>query len=206
MTSPELPGLRARQKQQRRQEITAAALEVFTAHGFGAATLEQIASKAGVSAPTVVNYFGGKQQILLALLSEPDQKAVREVRTRLAEYAHPLDALCDLEQLMTTYQLGALPASLWRELAPYLFTGELAEIFQPWNAAVVEEARAVLEHFQALGIVSAVTDIQVAATVFNQYANVAFIRLATEATPDRAAHARHMRSVFELMCVGMLRH
>ncbi|WP_263263127.1 TetR/AcrR family transcriptional regulator [Pseudomonas sp. RIT-PI-S] len=198
--------MRARQKQQRRQEITAAALEVFTAHGFGAATLEQIASKAGVSAPTVVNYFGGKQQILLALLSEPDQKAVREVRTRLAEYAHPLDALCDLEQLMTTYQLGALPASLWRELAPYLFTGELAEIFQPWNAAVVEEARAVLEHFQALGIVSAVTDIQVAATVFNQYANVAFIRLATEATPDRAAHARHMRSVFELMCVGMLRH
>ncbi|MBA1289643.1 TetR/AcrR family transcriptional regulator [Pseudomonas japonica] len=206
MNDPETLGLRARQKQQRRQQIAAAALEAFVANGFAATTLDQIASRAGVSAPTVVNYFGGKQQILLALLSEPDQQAMREFRHRLPAYRHPLEALCDLEQLMTRNQLSALPASLWRELAPYLFTGEMAEIFQPWNAAVVEQARAVLEHFKAEGLISDATDVDVAATVFNQYANVAFIRLATEAEPDRAGHARHMRSVFELLCTGMLRH
>ncbi|WP_040262642.1 TetR/AcrR family transcriptional regulator [Pseudomonas massiliensis] len=204
MPIAETTGLRARQKQQRREQIATAAREVFIAQGFANTTLEQIASKAGVSAPTVVNYFGSKQQILLALISEPDQQAVRDFRQRLADYRDPVEALCDLEQSMTRYQLSALPASLWRELAPYLFTGELADIFQPWNAAVVEEAKALLTHFQSLGQVAEDAQVEVAATVFNQYANLAFIRLATEAAPDRAAHAAHMRAVFELLCRGLL--
>ncbi|MGE8064428.1 TetR/AcrR family transcriptional regulator [Pseudomonas sp. NPDC089569] len=200
-----MTGLRERQKEQRRQLIADAALELFKTHGFMATTLEQIANQAGVSAPTVVNYFGGKQEILLALLKEPDQQAMREARSRLDENSDPLDALCELEGLMTTYQLRAMPASLWRELAPFLFTGDLAETFQPWNAAVIEETRALLQHFQRQGALKETVDIDVAATVFNQYANMAFIGLATEKTPDRAAHAKHMRDVLGLMCHGMLK-
>jgi hypothetical protein len=105
---------------------------------------------------------------------------------------------------MTRYQLRAMPASLWRELAPFLFTGELAQAFHPWNAAVVDEAKALLLHFQTLGKVRDSVDIDVAATLFNQYANLAFIRLATEAVPDRESHAAHMRSVLGLVCHGML--
>jgi AcrR family transcriptional regulator len=199
-----MTGLRAQQKQERRQVIAEAALALFKTQGFVATTLEQIAHQAGVSAPTVVNYFGGKQEILLALLKEPDEQAMREARARLDDHSDPLDALCELDRLMTTYQLRAMPASLWRELAPYLFTGEFSQAFQPWNAAVVDAARALLVHFQRLGKVKDSLDIDVAATLFNQYANLAFIRLATEATPDVDAHARHMRSVLGLMCHGML--
>ncbi|MDB6145843.1 MAG: TetR family transcriptional regulator [Pseudomonas sp.] len=199
-----MTGLRARQKEQRRQVIAEAALELFNTQGFVATTLEQIAIQAGVSAPTVVNYFGGKQEILLALLKEPDDKAMREARSRLDDQSDPLDALCELEGLMTTYQLRAMPASLWRELAPFLFAGEFSQAFQPWNAAVVDATKALLLHFQRLGKVKASLDVEVAATLFNQYANMAFIRLATEATPDTEAHARHMRSVLGLMCHGML--
>lgn len=199
-----MSGLRERQKEQRRQVIAEAALRVFKANGFGATTLEQIANEAGVSAPTVVNYFGGKQDILLVLLKAPDELAMREARAKLDDNSDPLDALCELEGLMTRYQLRAMPASLWRELAPFLFTGDLSHVFQPWNAAVVEEAKALLKHFQALGKVRPSVDIEVAATLFNQYANLAFIRLATEAVPDREAHAAHMRSVLGLMCHGML--
>lgn len=199
-----MTGLRERQKEQRRQVIAAAALALFKTNGFAATTLEQIANQAGVSAPTVVNYFGGKQEILLALLKEPDEQAMREARANLHDNSDPLDALCELEGLMTRYQLRAMPASLWRELAPYLFNGELAQAFQPWNAAVVEEAKALLVHFQRLGKVREDVDIDVVATVFNQYANLAFIQLATQAEPDREAHARHMRSVLGLLCHGML--
>ncbi|MFK3796303.1 MULTISPECIES: TetR/AcrR family transcriptional regulator [unclassified Pseudomonas] len=199
-----MTGLRERQKEQRRQDIAEAALILFKANGFGATTLEQIAIQAGVSAPTVVNYFGGKQEILLALLKAPDEQAMREARANLDENSDPLDALCELEGLMTHYQLQAMPASLWRELAPFLFTGELSQTFQPWNAAVVEAAKGLLLHFRELGKVRESVDIEVAATLFNQYANLAFIRLATEPVPDREAHAAHMRSVLELMCHGML--
>ncbi|MGV8921061.1 MAG: TetR/AcrR family transcriptional regulator [Pseudomonas sp.] len=200
-----MTGLRERQKEQRRQVIADAALELFKTNGFVATTLEQIANHAGVSAPTVVNYFGGKQEILLALLKEPDDQAMREARSHLDENSDPLDALCELEGLMTTYQLRAMPASLWRELAPFLFTGELSETFHPWNVAVIEETKALLTHFQRKGELRESVDIDLAATVFNQYANMAFIRLATEPTPDRAAHALHIRGVLGLMCHGMLK-
>lgn len=199
-----MSGLRERQKEQRRQVIAEAALELFKANGFAATTLDQIAVQAGVSAPTVVNYFGGKQEILLALLKQPDEKAMRDSRARLDDDSDPLEALCAFEGLMTHYQLEAMPASLWRELAPFLFTGELARTLDPWNAAVIEETKALLVHFQGVGRIRDSVDIDVAATVFNQYANVAFIRLATEVMPDREAHSRHMRSVLGLMCHGML--
>jgi AcrR family transcriptional regulator len=201
-----MSGLRERQKEQRREVIAQAALKLFIQHGFGATTLEQIANAAAVSAPTVVNYFGGKQEILLALLKQPDEQAMRDARANLEVQSDPLEALCEFERLMTDYQLQAMPASLWRELAPFLLTGELAQALSPWNAAVIEETKALLTHFQGLGNVRESVDIDIAATLFNQYANMAFIRLATEVTPDRQAHARHMRSVLGLLCHGMLVH
>ncbi|WWL45474.1 TetR/AcrR family transcriptional regulator [Pseudomonas parakoreensis] len=152
---------------------------MFISNGFGATTLEQIANQAGVSAPTVVNYFGGKQEILLALLEQPDEQAMRVARANLDADSDPLEALCEFEGLMTDYQLQAMPASLWRELAPFLLTGELAQAMSPWNAAVIEETKALLGHFQTQGKLRASVDLDVAATLFNQYANMAFIRLAT---------------------------
>ena len=199
-----MSGLRERQKEQRRQVIAEAALELFKRNGFAATTLDQIAVQAGVSAPTVVNYFGGKQEILLALLKQPDEQAMREARANLDDASDPLEALCEFEGLMTDYQLQAMPASLWRELAPFLLTGELAEAMSPWNAAVIEETKALLLHFQQAGKVRESIDLDVVATLFNQYANMAFIRLATQETPDRAAHALHMRGVLNLLCHGML--
>ncbi|MFJ2526979.1 TetR/AcrR family transcriptional regulator [Pseudomonas helmanticensis] len=199
-----MSGLRERQKEQRRQVIAEAALELFKRNGFAATTLDQIAVQAGVSAPTVVNYFGGKQEILLALLKQPDEQAMREARANLDENSDPLEALCEFEGLMTDYQLQAMPASLWRELAPFLLTGELAEAMSPWNAAVIEETKALLLHFQQAGKVRESIDLDVVATLFNQYANMAFIRLATQETPDRTAHALHMRGVLNLLCHGML--
>jgi AcrR family transcriptional regulator len=199
-----MSGLRERQKEQRREIIAAAALELFKRNGFAATTLDQIAVQAGVSAPTVVNYFGGKQEILLALLKQPDEQAMREARANLDADSDPLEALCEFEGLMTDYQLAAMPASLWRELAPFLLTGELAEAMSPWNAAVIEETKALLLHFQQTGKVRESIDLDVVATLFNQYANMAFIRLATQETPDRTAHALHMRGVLHLLCHGML--
>jgi AcrR family transcriptional regulator len=201
-----MSGLRERQKEQRRQVIAEAALDLFKSNGFAATTLDQIAVQAGVSAPTVVNYFGGKQEILLALLKQPDEQAMREARANLDENSDPLEALCEFERLMTDYQLQAMPASLWRELAPFLLTGELAEAMSPWNAAVIEETKALLLHFQQTGKVRESIDLDVVATLFNQYANMAFIRLATQEFPDRAAHALHMRGVLNLLCHGMLEH
>lgn len=64
------PGLRDRKKARRRDEIIAAARELFTIQGIDATTMAEIAAAAEVSAPTVFNYFGSKDGILIAMISE----------------------------------------------------------------------------------------------------------------------------------------
>lgn len=69
-TSQAEQGLRSRKKAKRRDEIIAAAQELFARQGIDATTMADIAAAAGISAPTVFNYFGSKDGVLIALISE----------------------------------------------------------------------------------------------------------------------------------------
>ncbi len=68
------PGLRGRKKAKRRQEILRCAEHLFARDGVEAATIAAIASMAGISPPTVFNYFGSKENILHALIFEGTQQ------------------------------------------------------------------------------------------------------------------------------------
>ena len=68
--TPSEPGLRNRKKAKRREEIIAAARELFALQGIDATTMNDIAAAVGISPPTVFNYFGSKDGILIALISE----------------------------------------------------------------------------------------------------------------------------------------
>ncbi len=52
-----------------RAAILEAALNVFSAHGFRGATVDQIAAEAGLSKPNLLYYFPSKEEIHTALLS-----------------------------------------------------------------------------------------------------------------------------------------
>ena len=52
-----------------RKRILDAALEVFSAHGYRGATLDQIAEEAGISKPNILYYFEGKEEIHVTLLN-----------------------------------------------------------------------------------------------------------------------------------------
>ena len=60
----------SRIQKQNRAAILEAALNVFSTHGFRGATLDQIASDAGLSKPNILYYFDGKEAIHIALLSQ----------------------------------------------------------------------------------------------------------------------------------------
>ncbi len=62
MTAP--TGLRERKKQQTREEIARAAMELFTERGFDAVTVAEVAEAAGVSEKTVFNYFPAKEDLV----------------------------------------------------------------------------------------------------------------------------------------------
>lgn len=72
---PDAPGLRDRKKARRREEIIAAARDLFARQGIDATTMAEIAAAAGISPPTVFTYFGSKDGILIALIDEGARRA-----------------------------------------------------------------------------------------------------------------------------------
>lgn len=84
------PRRRTRIQIEKREVILEAALEVFSAHGFRGATIDQIAEAAGMSKPNLLYYFRSKEAIHEALIE-------RLLQTWLA----PLRELDDVGDPMT---------------------------------------------------------------------------------------------------------
>ena len=68
----------------RRKQLLAAAHDVFVEHGYHAAAMDDIASRAGVSKPVLYQHFPGKLELYLALLETHADAIVRRVRDAMA--------------------------------------------------------------------------------------------------------------------------
>jgi AcrR family transcriptional regulator len=75
-------GLRERKKQQTRQEISDAAFELFTAHGYEQVTVAEVARRAGVSEATVFNYFATKEDLAYGRMEAFEEELLAAVRDR----------------------------------------------------------------------------------------------------------------------------
>ncbi|MEQ8998930.1 MAG: TetR/AcrR family transcriptional regulator [Coleofasciculus sp. B1-GNL1-01] len=72
-TQPKSSNSSNKEKPDKAQAILAGALQVFTKHGYTAASMDRIASAAGVSKPTLYNYFQDKQGLFVALIHQLTQ-------------------------------------------------------------------------------------------------------------------------------------
>ncbi|HUH37144.1 MAG TPA: TetR/AcrR family transcriptional regulator [Spongiibacteraceae bacterium] len=66
-------GLRVRKKRETRERLLRVARELFAERGFDETTIEVIAEHAGVSKPTVFNYFPAKRDLLTGLVQAADR-------------------------------------------------------------------------------------------------------------------------------------
>jgi AcrR family transcriptional regulator len=67
----------------RRKQLLAAAQQVFVAHGYHAAAMDDIAERAGVSKPVLYQHFPGKLELYLALLDMHCDAMVDRVRAAM---------------------------------------------------------------------------------------------------------------------------
>jgi AcrR family transcriptional regulator len=114
-TAPLPTGLRDRQKARRRDAIIAAAKDRFIKAGIDATTMADIAAAAEVSTPTVFNYFGSKDGILIAMITEGTQDA-RE-SDRGLHWKDGTDLTCLLTMLflrVSTRTLDIAGKRVWR--------------------------------------------------------------------------------------------
>jgi AcrR family transcriptional regulator len=77
-------GLRERKKQQTRQRISAAALELFDERGFDRVPVTEIAQAAEVSEATLFNYFPTKEDLVYGGIEACEQQLLDAVRHRPA--------------------------------------------------------------------------------------------------------------------------
>jgi AcrR family transcriptional regulator len=99
----EAPSKREQLKEERRRQILDAALEVFTQKGFNAATVSDVAARAGVSQGTIYWYFESKEELLIqGLLSFFDDFGQGMVQT-LAQCPTAAARLRALEQVMVGF-------------------------------------------------------------------------------------------------------
>lgn len=74
----------------RRAQILAGAADAFAATGFHRTKMRDVAARAGLAEGTIYNYFGGKDDLLLALLD-----AVNETEERPAAFADAVEVPVD---------------------------------------------------------------------------------------------------------------
>jgi AcrR family transcriptional regulator len=75
-------GLRERKKQQTRQRIIDAAIELFAARGFDNVPVAEVARAAEVSEATVFNYFATKEDLVYGGMAAYEERLLDAVRNR----------------------------------------------------------------------------------------------------------------------------
>lgn len=109
--------LRARQKEDRRKRIVAAAKSLFKRNGYEATTIESIAEAAGVSGVTVHNYYGTKAGVLLALVVDSDALLIARLTESLPRDATDLTDLTVLfAREIMDHAMGNLEKKIWRQV------------------------------------------------------------------------------------------
>ena len=71
-------------RKERRVQLLESALEVFVAHGYHAAAMDDIAERAGVSKPVLYQHFPGKLELYVALLDHSCDEIIDNCRAALA--------------------------------------------------------------------------------------------------------------------------
>ena len=70
---------------ERRVQLMEVGRSVFAAHGYEAASIEEIAQKAGVSKPIVYEHFGAKEGLYAAIVDREMDNLVARVSERIAQ-------------------------------------------------------------------------------------------------------------------------
>ncbi|MBX4148562.1 TetR/AcrR family transcriptional regulator [Paenibacillus sp. FSL W7-1279] len=84
----------------KRAKIIAAARDLFLSDGFDRSSVDAVAAKAGVSKRTVYDYYGDKQNLLLAVVEETSRAVLDMIKQGISDYLWEFE---DLEQALILF-------------------------------------------------------------------------------------------------------
>lgn len=186
------PGLRDRKKARRRDEIIAAARELFAQRGIDATTVNDIAQACDISAPTLFNYFGSKDGILIAIIDEGTRLARENERAHRSPPGTPFaDVIAALFARVAAQTLAIAGKRVWRYAESSVIRhpdAELSQTYREVSNALVESIRGVLAEYTLTTRAGAPADsVQLAQMLYDLWLPC-YLRLITEDAMTPADH------------------
>lgn len=134
-----------------------AAMRVFWAHGYEAASLSELQKHMGIGKKSLYDTFGNKQSLFLKALDYYSRSTLREMRDRLSADGSPLSHLKQL--LLDWQQMHSQPGScgcmLGTNIADFSTDDEaIAQIMRRYLQRVEETFTTALTRAQAQGEIS----------------------------------------------------
>ncbi|MDN5748682.1 MAG: TetR/AcrR family transcriptional regulator [Pseudonocardia sp.] len=192
----------------KRADILGAAEELFLAHGYLGASVDDVASRAHVSKPTVYAHFGNKEALFVAVVSAMTGDAGDRVLDHRAAESDELDD--DVARHLRSYALRQLTVVLQPRLLQLrrLVIGEVARfpeladaLFDGGPARAITELTHLVAAYAERGLLH-VDDPRVAATHLNWLVmgaplNVAML-LGDKGIPSEEALIRHVKEAVRI--------
>jgi AcrR family transcriptional regulator len=138
----ETPSKRELQRQERRQQILAAALAVFSERGFHGANVSDVAAAAGVSQGTIYWYFESKEELLTAAILSYFEQFEQDTLAGLRGYESAADKLRALGRSMA--RLGQDMEGLFALFLEYWASSERREEAGAFWSAMLTEYKDVI--------------------------------------------------------------
>ena len=184
----------------RRAQVVAAAIDTIAERGYGQASLARIAESAGTSKGVIIYHFGGKDELIKALVAELVARGIAYMSPRIE--AEPTGA-------------GKLRAYIESNLAfmrdnrnhvvaivEIALNARAADGSRLYDFAVEDEGVAALEqllaYFQGTGKFRAGFDPHVMAMAIRAAIDAVPMRLARDPTLDVGHHARELADLFHI--------
>ena len=203
-----MTGLRERQKVKRRRDILDAAARLFKRDGFAAASIDEIAANAALSAGTVYNYFPSKGDLLLALVALDGQE-VRSAGAAIVEAppADPVKAVCRLLEVYVDHALVHLDKRLWRQMmanALAFADTPLGAGYRNLDRKLAEQVADLCRALQSRGRLARQVDCEDAGQILFFVCNALFMEFVADEAMSRARMKERMFRQVRLACAGML--
>ena len=196
--------LREKKKLETRERIRAAAAELFTRHGYAAATMRQIAARAHVGLGTLFNYAADKRDLVFLIFNE-ELIAITDVALAAPRPGQPLAAqLAAVFAVHYRWLAGkpALARILLQELTFYS-SGKQAATFHRIRQRLIDCLKALGRRAQERGEVKSREDPRlIARHIFFTYS--ASLRWwIAEAEPHPEAGMKELRRLLTLQVEGL---
>ncbi len=200
-------GRRERKKERARQDIRAAAYELFRKKGYDDTRMEEIAEFADLSVGTLYNYFPSKGELLLSLIADSDDRYLREGRAMVAEPPRSAEiALAEIMVLATEHCVRHLGKSVWRHVSASSIANAGSTFGLQYDTTTKKHEKLVVDMLQALqtrGQIRQNLELQDAAHFLFSMKSKLFINFVSNDEMQIEQHREEVRQGVRLFLTGI---